>query len=175
MSARARKGTLLAALLLATVLPAPGLAVPRVKDSNGATVGTVRGTSNSVIRIFIATGGDLVPIRVELDQLVGPNIPHFKSDNCQGTPYVNAGSMDSGINRLFGRAYVTKGNGSRLYRTKRTASVKMVDIESRWDADQGGCVPWTPGPSSAPYFAANVFIRSLETDHPPPYELVGAP
>jgi len=175
MSPRICTRTLLATLLLAAGLPAPGLAVPQILDNNGATVGIVRGTSGTVVGIFIVNGPDLVPIRVERDQLVGPNIGHFKSTDCTGTPYVHPSVVDTGINGLNGRAYVTKGSGSRLYRTKPSATPVDVDIESRWDQDQGGCVPWSTGPGTAPYVPAGVFVRTLETHFPPPYRIVGTP
>lgn len=175
MSARSSNRILLAALLLGAVLPAQALAVPQVQDGNGALVGIVRGTSGTVLRIFIANGADLVPIRVEKWDLVGPNLGHFKSTDCTGTPYVHPNVIATGINGLNGRAYVTKGNGSRLYRTRPNATPVDVDIESRWDPDQGGCVPWSTGPGTAPYYAAGVFVRSLEADHPPPYRVVGTP
>ena len=176
MSARSSKPILLAALLLGAVLPAPGLAVPQVLDSDGVLVGIVRGTSNTIIRIFIANGADLVPIRVEKWDLVGPNIGHFKSADCTGTPYVQPSVIPVGINGLNGRAYVTKGNGSRLYRTRTNATTVDVDIESRWDPDkEPHCQPWSTGPGTASFVAAGVFVKSLETEHPAPYRVVGTP
>lgn len=165
---------LLATLLLALALPTASSALPRVKDSNGVVVGTVRGVSNTIVRILYADGSYLVPLRVEKNDLVGPNIPHYTTANCTGTAYIQPSVMTIGINRLYNRAYVT-GRESRLWRTKPPNATVNVDIESRYDVDQGGCVGWAAGPGTAPYVPAPKFVAALENDFPPPYTIVGSP